>query len=160
MKRFWNKVNKDGLFMPHMSSRCWVWTAYCNKDRKGYGVLRFNGEATPAHRVSWIINFGPIPKDDSFHGTLHVLHHCDNPVCVRPEHLFLGTTGDNARDMCSKNRQHRGENTGGVVATEQQVKDIRDLWPLLKQADLSRLFNLNTSIVHCIVHRKTWKHVV
>jgi hypothetical protein len=159
VKRFWDKVNKDGPLLPGMNSQCWVWTAYCNKARMGYGVMRFNGEATSAHRVSWEINVGPIPADDSFHGTRHVLHKCDNPKCVRPDHLFLGTTHDNAMDMCEKNRQHMGENTGGVVATKQQVKKIRALSSEMSQAELCREFGLAQGIVHCIVRKKTWKHI-
>lgn len=159
MKRFWEKVDKNGPLLPGMDSRCWVWTAYRNMARNGYGVMRFKGKSVAAHRVSWEINVGPVPKDGSYHGTRHVLHKCDNPVCVRPSHLFLGTTHDNAMDMCLKGRQHKGENTGGVVATEHQVRQIRALSSRMTQAELCRQFNLSQGIVHCIVRKKTWKHV-
>src|SRR4030043_361681 len=87
-KRFWNKVNK--------TDDCWIWTAYCNK--KEYGCFKFQDKSELAHRVSWIIHNGPIPNG------LHVLHKCDNPPCVRPDHLFLGTDKDNANDRISKGR--------------------------------------------------------
>lgn len=83
-ERFWARVDKSGC--------CWVWTGSCNN--KGYG--RFDGEY--AHRFSWRLLSGPIPDG------LNVLHRCDNPPCVRPDHLFLGTVSDNARDMWAKGR--------------------------------------------------------
>jgi hypothetical protein len=92
MERFWKKVNKtDG---------CWLWTA----TRIGrYGGFRFEGRSRTAHRVSWELAFGPIPDG------LQVLHHCDTPLCVNPQHLFLGTPLDNARDRDSKGRGYNGE---------------------------------------------------
>lgn len=86
--RFWARtVKSDG---------CWLWAAAV--DRDGYGQLRVRGVQSGAHRVSWAIHYGAIPED------LHVLHHCDNPRCVRPDHLFLGTTADNTADMIAKGR--------------------------------------------------------
>lgn len=85
-ERFWSKVlSGDG---------CWEWTA--SKDRKGYGKF---GPTKSAHRVSYELERGPIPSG------LFVCHHCDNPSCVRPSHLFLGTVQDNVDDMISKGRQ-------------------------------------------------------
>lgn len=76
---------------------CWVWQA--KRDRKGYGVLKY-GSRIPvgAHRFGYQLLVGPIPDG------LWVLHHCDNPPCVRPDHLFLGTQGDNMQDMAAKGR--------------------------------------------------------
>jgi hypothetical protein len=91
-RRFWSKVDKGG--------DCWVWTA--SLDRKGYGQIAItaNGSKRPrgAHRVAWELTHGPIPSG------LCVCHRCDNPRCVRPDHLFLGTVGDNNRDMWRKGR--------------------------------------------------------
>jgi len=89
--RFWQKVN--------ITDNCWEWTAAPDKD--GYG--RINAPGSPsfkikAHRMSWLIHFGP------FDQRLMVLHRCDNPKCVRPDHLFLGDAATNARDMSSKRR--------------------------------------------------------
>lgn len=75
---------------------CWVWDGYC--DPKGYGEFRFYGIEKSAARVSYIIHNGPIPN------SLHVLHKCDNPPCVNPDHLFVGTHQDNMRDKVNKGR--------------------------------------------------------
>lgn len=89
-ERFWAKVDKSG--------NCWTWTAF--KNPKGYGLMghvQADGNQM-AHRVSWVMANGEIPA-----GML-VLHRCDNPSCVRPDHLFLGTAQDNADDMMRKGR--------------------------------------------------------
>jgi hypothetical protein len=94
--RFWAKVQK--------SAGCWTWTA--NHLPKGYGVIGVGAADQGlklAHRVSWEIHFGPIPAG------LFVCHRCDNPPCVRPDHLFLGTVQDNVDDMVAKGRaNYRG----------------------------------------------------
>lgn len=78
-----------------VESGCWEWTKYSDKD--GYGKFRYSGE-TYAHRVSMILNTGDFNRD------LCVLHHCDNPSCVNPNHLFLGNREDNNKDCTRKNR--------------------------------------------------------
>jgi hypothetical protein len=97
--RFWAKVNKtDG---------CWGWTGA--SDCRGYGSIRIGGRYEPqvgAHRLSWVIHRGEISEG------LFVLHRCDNPNCVRPDHLFLGTHQDNMNDMAEKKRAASGETHG------------------------------------------------
>ena len=93
--RFWSKV--------HVTNGCWLWTRCRRKD--GYGKLGLFGEIVYAHRVAWLLTNGPIPKG------LCVLHHCDNPPCCNPDHLFLGTRADNATDRDTKGRT-RGGNSG------------------------------------------------
>jgi hypothetical protein len=97
-ERFWDKVNRDGPIPAHMAhlGPCWVWTA---STRGGYGSIGISGRMERSHRVSWELANGPIPAG------LCVLHHCDNPLCVNPGHLFLGTKKDNAKDMYSKGRR-------------------------------------------------------
>jgi hypothetical protein len=99
-KRFWAKVKKDGPIPSHVPELgpCWVWIG--SPDKHGYGLLfvAFPHRYVPAHRVSYELNVGPIPEG------LFVLHRCDNPPCVRPDHLFLGTKSDNSRDMHQKGR--------------------------------------------------------
>lgn len=89
--RFWAKVQKAG------PDDCWPWLA--SRMPKGYGKLGI-ASTTPklAHRVSWELHYGPIPEG------LFVCHRCDNPPCVNPAHLFLGTCTDNLRDMVAKGR--------------------------------------------------------
>lgn len=96
--RFWPKVNKSGPTIRAELGSCWVWTA--SRDRSGYGKFgrgRLRGW-TKASRVSWELAHGAIPNG------LWVLHRCDNPPCVNPGHLFLGTARDNNRDTAAKGR--------------------------------------------------------
>lgn len=85
---FWNHVL--------ISDGCWEWRR--SRNNLGYGTLRHKGQPTYAHRVAWLFWHGDDP------GEFCVLHHCDNPPCVRPDHLFLGTRGDNSQDMVAKGR--------------------------------------------------------
>lgn len=93
-ERFWPKVSK--------SDGCWTWTAAINK-RWGYGAFREGGKTLRAHRVAWALTNGPIPDG------LFACHHCDNPSCVNPSHIFLGTCSDNAKDMAAKGRSTLGD---------------------------------------------------
>jgi len=102
--RFWPKVDK--------TDACWVWTA--NTNGVGYGLV-FDGKTKKlAHRVSWELRHGPILKGQ------HVLHRCDNPGCVNPEHLFLGTAKDNMRDMRNKGR-NRNRKASGVLNSQSKL---------------------------------------
>jgi hypothetical protein len=87
-ERFWSKVNK--------TETCWLWTGHCNCD--GYGEFSICGVRILAHRASYLLEYGMLPEG------LSVLHSCDNPPCIRPTHLFLGTQQDNVNDMIAKGR--------------------------------------------------------
>lgn len=110
-ERLWARTDRTG--------DCWVWLG--GRDWKGYGRIRVGGPTVGTHRLSWEIHHGPIPRG------LWVLHHCDNPPCLRPDHLFLGTQADNTADMVSKGRQRGAVGTANRHArlTPQQVADIR-----------------------------------
>lgn len=90
------KLNKFYEKVKIVKVGCWEFTG--SKDKKGYGIFSLNKESR-AHRVAWMLHFGPIPKG------LSVCHSCDNPGCVNPSHLWLGTQADNMRDRDSKKRQ-------------------------------------------------------
>ena len=150
--RFWLNVNKH-------DDKCWKWQGA--KSVQGYGVLNINRKAFKAHRYSWILHFGEIPND------LFICHKCDNPSCVNPDHLFLGTNSDNMKDMREKGRSCKGEAhapgeiNGQSKLTKKEVIKIRNLYVTGKytQKHLGELFNVHNSQISNIVRRKHWKHV-
>ena len=155
IKNFWKKVDKKGEF------ECWEWIA-C-KDKNGYGLFGVDKKLYKSHRISWILENGEIPKDDSFNKTLYVLHKCDNPGCVNPNHLFLGTNKDNMIDMVKKGRNYisSGEKNGMSKKIEQEVLEIRQkyLTGLYTQKELSEEYSISRAQIQRIVNNKQWKHI-
>lgn len=153
-ERFWAKVDKGGPIQPNMESPCWVWTA--SRTRHGYGYFASGRKMARAHRISWVMTHGEIADG------IHVLHRCDNPSCVRPDHLFLGTNDDNVRDKCLKGR-HRcgvGENQGNSKLNTAAVLKIRErLAAGASRKDIASEFGIGQTTVSSIKHRKSWAHI-
>lgn len=144
--RFWAKLQMLG------PDECWEWQGTIRRD--GYGKLGYQRRNFLAHRISWVIQNGPIPNG------LEVCHSCDNPPCCNPEHLFLGTKADNQADKTKKGRQLRGEQISGAILTEADVVEIRRLVASgVSQHALDRKYGLTPGHVHQIVHRQIWAHV-
>lgn len=157
-ERFWEKVNKDGPIPPAKPELgpCWVWTAGI-QNRNGYGQFALRkGVIRRAHRVAWELARNTVPDG------LWVLHRCDNPPCVRPEHLFLGTPKDNTADMAAKGRGHfppPGEAHPTAILTEADVLAIRRARQQgVTGAALGRQYGVHRSTVYKICSGKSWAH--
>jgi hypothetical protein len=140
--------------MPEPMTGCTLWIG--GSTPKGYGSLGFLGTTRPAHRVSYMVHVGPIPDG------LHVLHRCDTPACINPDHLFLGTNTDNVRDKVSKGRASSlpGELHPMARLTAEQVLDIRHRRHRGENsAMLAKAYGLSRGGVACICSGKTWTHV-
>lgn len=132
---------------------CWMWTAAtCDK---GYGHLRKGGKDYRAHVLSYEFFKGPIPEGNDYHGTC-VLHQCDRPGCVNPDHLFLGTNLENILDMRAKDRDCKGEDRPNSKLTEENVADIKKdtRYQYLIAAD----YGINQSQVSRIKNSQRWRH--
>ncbi len=144
-------------WMPEPNSGCWLWTGPMHR-RSGYGVIYVtlsgqHNKSIPAHRVSWAIHRGEIPKE------LCVLHRCDTRLCVNPSHLFLGSRADNNLDRDSKGRNValRGESHGRSKLTDAQILSIRsDPRPHRIIADEHGIFYTSVSKIK---RRIAWAHV-
>ncbi len=141
-ERFWKHVDKKS------NNECWNWIS--SYDTKGYGQMGIDNKFVLAHRFSWTLHFGEI------HNDLCVLHKCDNPKCVNPSHLFLGTRKDNMDDKVNKNRQAKGENIGIHKLTISQIKEIRSLKGKLSQRKIAQVFNVSHTAIGCVHRNETW----
>lgn len=149
--RFMEKV-----FILTYDKGCWIWTGYI-ADKMPYGMIGSGGTGpvVGAHRFSWTLFRGVIPPG------MCVLHSCDNPKCVNPDHLFLGTKTDNNRDRDRKGRQSKGESQGNAVLTEELVRKIRSLYVPRKFSSkrISDLLGLPRPAVNWVIIGRSWKHV-
>ncbi len=161
-ERFWEKVDKCG------SDDCWLWRG--SKQTRGYGMFVVGGRRRLAHRVAYQLCVGLIPTG------LFVCHHCDNPSCVNPAHLFVGTQADNIHDAVAKGRmakgsRHgshthpermaRGERNGNVKLTEAQVREIRTAYAQggVTQQGLAERYGIGQTAISNLLSFRTWKHL-
>lgn len=139
------------------NDECWPWKR--NTNPQGYGTLKAQGKMQRAHRLAYELSRGPIPEG------MVVCHTCDNPSCVNPHHLFLGSQRDNVRDMMSKGRQSdtakSGESNLSAKLTAPQVVAIRELYASKEhsQSDLATMFGVTRQQISLIVNRKNWTHI-
>lgn len=150
--RFWGNVDKEKSKTSYDGKRCWEWTAGCTST--GYGQFLIEKKKYKPHRISYFLYFGELPDD------LGVLHHCDNPVCVRPDHLFLGTPKENMNDKVSKGRQSHGENHYASKLSDKQIDEIRRRYKFRDKTgnsgrDLAREFGVVFQTISDIVRRKS-----
>jgi hypothetical protein len=145
MERFMEKVRKG--------ENCWEWIG--GKQAHGYGVIRQNGKNKSAHRISYQLFIGIIPDG------LCVLHKCDNPSCVNPDHLFLGTQLDNNRDAIAKGRTYypKGENNHSKLLNI-HIPIIRKLHKRgISQTNIAKQYGVSQQLISNIITGKTWKHL-
>lgn len=158
-------------FVEKQHDGCWIWTG--TKNGAGYGTIGLGTKAQGkgfAHRVSWLIHFGPIPIG------LLVCHHCDVKLCVNPSHLFLGTYQDNVDDMIAKGRNPKGESWGTPARFEQQAfgerhgmsklseEQVRQIISefqngAITKAELAAKHGVCRATIRNVLSGKNWSHV-
>jgi hypothetical protein len=148
LKRFWDKVR-----VSDEPDSCWNWKG-C-KDRDGYGKVRINKLYFRSHRLSYLIHNGDLPEQ------LEVMHSCDNPSCVNPSHLSVGTPKDNATDRINRGRTSKGENHPMHKLTQSQVDEIRLRYKWHSRDNnivcLSKEYGVSFSVIAKIVKHQSWR---
>lgn len=159
-RSFSNEERFEAKYIPEPNSGCWLWFGASLPKRGSlptseYGRMLCSKthRVQSAHRISYELHRGEIPPG------MHVLHRCDQPCCVNPDHLFLGTQTDNRKDMASKGRfvAARGIKNGSAKLTDDMVREIRRSSESAEQ--LARRFGITFSRISSIRRRATWKHV-
>ena len=154
---FWECVDKTPGFGP--KGDCWTWIG--NRQSNGYGTISVNCKHKPAHRVSWELANGEIPDG------VFVLHKCDVPLCIRPDHLFLGDQQANVSDCINKGRfkflgEHKGEEHPRSTLTDAQVLEIRRRYTgrFGECLELAKEYGVSRPVINRVINNKTWKHLL
>jgi len=141
--------------IPEPNSGCWLWLYAVNQD--GYGIARdpTSGRPDKAHRIAFRLLKGVIPND------LHILHKCDNPSCCNPDHLFLGTQGDNNSDRHAKGRDgnQKGMKHHNAKLTDQQVLEIRGIGKSYSVKYVAALYGVSISLIYKVKSKESWGHL-
>ena len=136
---------------PGDPSVCWLWQGPLDED--GYGRFMFQATPYQAHRVSFLLHKGEIPK------RMFILHQCDNPPCANPAHLRLGTPADNNLDMVQKRRHHHGEKHYKAKLNDEKVRRILALASNHTNIELAQMFEVSPSAITCLLRGVTWRHL-
>lgn len=141
----------NSKYVPEPNSGCWLWLGAT--DSRGYGQIRFNNKTSQAHRVSYMLYNNCILDE------LCVLHTCDNPICVNPEHLKLGTQQDNLQDMYNKRRNVKGEKSNFSKLKKHDILEIRNKYSSghYTQRDLAKEYNITQPGIWAIVNNINWR---
>jgi len=137
-----------------VSGDCWLWKA--GKNKSGYGKFSYKRvKSVPAHRVSYMLFVGDIPENKC------VCHVCDNPSCVKPIHLWIGTTQENTADMILKGRSLFGEKHNKAKLSCDDILYIRELNKIKKynQLEIAKMFNVTSGHINNIVKNRVWRKV-
>jgi hypothetical protein len=146
----WTKERLLSRAEPEQNSGCWLW--FRSLDGKGYGSVSLNGKNVRAHRLSWVLHKGPIP-----HG-LCLLHKCDTPACINPDHMRIGTHAENMRDRTIKGRgaTFPGNKNPNSKLSSEQVDEIRRLRGQVTQRALANQFGVCKSAIERIHLGQSW----
>ena len=148
-ERFWAKAEK--------STGCWEWSG--GKSGSGYGYIGFRGRLWRAHRVAWVLTNGEILEG------MFICHTCDNPPCINPSHLWVGSCADNNADCMSKGRAAYGASpqggidNGNAKLTAEDVLAIRAIGSTRTAKEVAVQYGVSESNIFMIRHRETWRHV-
>lgn len=147
IKNVWEKINKKS------EDECWEWKGYT--DKNGYGRIMINHITYRAHRIAYELTHGSIPKG------LYVLHHCNNPPCCNPNHLYAGTQKDNMKQMIVDGHSCVGEKHPMGKLRGEDILKIKKLYSTGRYTlkEIGIMFGTSDKNIHLIKSNKRWKHI-